>query len=310
MRKKSRSEPMTCRHGFIVAGLVILGSQLLSHDAAAIVIRHDVEDSAYVVDDADYAALVDLFDPGDCIGTLITADTLITVAHCAEELAVSELLTLQDTSYAVAAVTLHPDYDGENNDIALIRLEEKVIGVAPHSLYRESDEEGQTVAIVGRGTTATGLVGEPGGAPDGKLRRASNIVSSAEGQWLKVYFEAPGESGVTPLEGVGAAGDSGCPVFIETENGPVIAGLNSWGEGEGSIEVGQYGAWDHQTRISYYLPWIETEISNASDDSNGDQAEGEDSKTSCATLNPSTMVGWMSILLVAGCIHRFVLPRS
>ena len=33
----------------------------LAGDAQAIIIRHDASDDAYVVDDADYPALVDLF---------------------------------------------------------------------------------------------------------------------------------------------------------------------------------------------------------------------------------------------------------
>jgi hypothetical protein len=38
---------------------------LTAFDARAIVIRDDVADTEYLVDDADYPALVDLFGPGD-----------------------------------------------------------------------------------------------------------------------------------------------------------------------------------------------------------------------------------------------------
>ena len=41
--------------------------------AFAIIIRHDVDDSEYVVADTDYPELFDLYGVGDCIGTLITS---------------------------------------------------------------------------------------------------------------------------------------------------------------------------------------------------------------------------------------------
>jgi hypothetical protein len=187
--------------------------------AQAVVIRHDVDDSEYIVSDSDYPALVDLLEPGDCIGTLITEDTLLTVAHCAEELSTSDRLRVDGSQYAIAAITLHPDWDGWDNDIALIRLEDAVVGVDPYPLYKGTDEEGQTISIVGRGDTATGLDGESGAQTDGLLRRATNVVTSADSKWLEVYFEEPGEDGITELEGVGAAGDSGGPCFIETAAG-------------------------------------------------------------------------------------------
>ena len=59
-----------------------------AQDAEAIITRDDVPDASYVVPDADYPAVVDLFEPGDCIGTLITTQHLLTVAHCAEDLTV------------------------------------------------------------------------------------------------------------------------------------------------------------------------------------------------------------------------------
>ena len=158
---------------------------------------------------------------------------------------------------------MHPEYDGWENDIALIHLDEAPVGVTPYPLYAGSDESGQLISIVGRGVTATGLEGERNGVSDGQLRRATNVIASVDSQWLGIFFEAPGEENITALKGVGAAGDSGCPVFLETDDGLVIVGINSWGEGEGSIRVGQYGAWDYQTRISQFSSWIDDGIANA-----------------------------------------------
>ena len=45
-------------------------------------------------DDADFPALVDLFEPGDCIGTLIGPDYLLTVAHCAVDMSRGQALNV------------------------------------------------------------------------------------------------------------------------------------------------------------------------------------------------------------------------
>ena len=108
------------------------------------------------------------------------------------------------------------------------------------------------VTVVGRGVTATGVDGEAGGHTDGKLRRATNVVSAVNDQFLEVVFERPGEDGVTDLEGVGAAGDSGSPAFLDVDGTPDLAGLNSWGDGDRGTGIGQYGALDYQTRVSRF----------------------------------------------------------
>ena len=55
-------------------------------DARAIITRDDVPDAEYVLPDADYPELVDLFGAGDCIGTVIAPPSLLTVAHCAKDM--------------------------------------------------------------------------------------------------------------------------------------------------------------------------------------------------------------------------------
>jgi MYXO-CTERM domain-containing protein len=232
---------------------------LCAFESSAIVIRDDVNDALYVVDDADFPALVDLFEPGDCIGTLVHREFLLTVAHCAVDLTAGQTLTVSGVPHTVAEVISHPEFDDENFDIALVRFTAPVTHVEPMLVYRGADELGATVTLVGRGTTATGLVGEAGGATDGLLRQATNVVSAANDHYLEVRFESPDED-ATALEGVGAAGDSGCPVFLEEGGVRFIAGLNSYGEEVGNAGVAEYGSLDYQTRVSRYLEWIESHV--------------------------------------------------
>ncbi len=265
-------------------------------DAEAIITRDNVPDASYVVPDAEYPAVVDLFEPGDCIGTLITTQHLLTVAHCAEDLAVSATLSVDGTSYSIAQVTLHPDWNGFDNDIAIAQLESPTSGVTPHTLFAGSDEQGRTLTLVGRGPHATGLQGEPGATTDGQLRRATNLVTSANEQWLQVRFDAPQDAQVTELEGVGAAGDSGGPAFIETTAGLELAGLNSWGDPAPGGAIGQYGGTDHSTRVSYFADWIQGEISNPT-------AENEAGQ-SCSCSTSPAKYSWAALLLFAALSRR------
>lgn len=226
--------------------------------AEAIVIRHDVADAQYVVPDAAYPEVVDLISRGDCAGTLVHPSFLLTVAHCATDLAVGATLTVAGDPHAVAEVFLHPSWrDQDAYDIALVRFAAPVTGVAPVPIYRGADELGETITIVGRGDTATGLVGEGDARNDGQLRRATNVVTSVNAHFLEVAFERATESGVTALEGVGAAGDSGGPSFLEVGGVRYLAGLNSYGEEADASEVAAYGSRDYQTRVSRYLDWLD-----------------------------------------------------
>lgn len=251
---------------------------LTAPDAHAIVIRDDVPDAAYLVDDADYPALVDLFGPGDCIGTLVQQSHLLTVAHCAMDLSPGQTLPVAGIDRAIAEVILHPQWqDVDNFDIALIRFEDPVTDVEPLPIYRGTDELGATVEMVGRGVTATGLVGEAGAVDDGSLRRATNVVSGVEEHFIEITFEPPADPAVLDLEGVGAAGDSGCPVSLEVDGVRYIAGLNSFGEGPAGVGVAQYTSWDYQTRVSTYLDWLDETVGTwPSDPGPGDGDTGSD----------------------------------
>ncbi len=233
---------------------------LIQVNLTAIIIRDDLDDSDYVVNDSDYPALVDLIERGDCIGTLVHESYLLTVAHCAADLDAGDSLSVNGTEYTVAEIILHPEWNQRRDeyDIALVRFAEPVTGVTPLPIYRGGNETGSLLTLVGRGVTNTGLRGERGANDDGKLRRCTNIISSVDEHFIEIRFERPGEDGITPLEGVGAAGDSGCPAFIEIDGIYYIAGLNSWGDGPRGVRVGQYGAFDYQTRVTQYLEWLDS----------------------------------------------------
>ena len=253
---------MEMKKGSFAGALMLWFGMLAVSAAHAIIIRHDLADSDYIVPDSDYPALVDLFRPNDCIGTLVHESYLLTVAHCAADLKEGDSLQVNGVSHSVAEIIPHPRWRSRNDnfDIALVRFEEPVRGVAPLPFYRGTDELGCVITLVGRGVHATGLQGERRADSDGNLRQATNIVSAVNNHFIEIFFERAGEARVTDLEGVGASGDSGCPAFINVDGVLYIAGLNSYGEGGNGVRVGQYGSRDYQTRVSRYLDWLDSVV--------------------------------------------------
>ena len=291
----------------ILAGAALALAAAHASPAHAIIMRHDVPEADYRVDDADYPALVDLFEPGDCLGTLIRDDAVLTVAHCAVDLKRSDTLTFAGVEHGIAAIRIHPDYRGFRDDIAMVFLSEPVVGIDPVPVYRGSDEKGAVLTIVGRGIHGTGRTGERGGSDDGMLRRATNLVTAVDVQWLEVYFDAPGEPGALPLEGVGAGGDSGGPAFLDTPDGPQLAGLNSWGEGGRGGRVGEYGAKDYSTRVSRQLDWLDGELSG---NPIGPSRTGKETGCAQGGGGPGGLgLGLMAICLAAGRRLRAVSER-
>jgi len=245
--------------------------------AEAIIRRHDLEDSAYVVEASQYPAMVDLLEPGDCIATLISPTWLITAAHCAEHFVLPGTLTIAGNRFDVEAVKLPTTWQDDLDDIALIQLTEAVTEVAPIGLYTQSDEVGQTVWFVGRGDTNTGLQGQSGAGVDGKTRRASNTIVAADAWWIEFVFNSPDDSEVTELEGISGDGDSGGPALIETSEGLKIAGLSSY-QDEGNHSLGTYGVREYYTRISQYQTWIAEHMGPAdnAEANSSDSEEGAD----------------------------------
>jgi len=240
--------------GFLIA---LTALTLSPCDARAIITRHDVDDAEYIVDGADYPALVELFEPGDCLGNLVHPSYLLTVAHCATDLELGASLSIGGEARTVATITLHPRWrDGDAFDIALVGLDTPVEEIEPISLYRAEDEVGSEIELLGRGLHGTGENGESGATDDGQLRRATNTVDSVDDHFLRLTFDPPSREASTRLEGVGAGGDSGGPVFLRRNGITYLAGLNAWGD-SCDVDVAKYTAFDHQIRVSQFVAWID-----------------------------------------------------
>lgn len=249
----------------------------------AIIHRHDVDASEFVVAATDHPALVDLLSPGDCLGTLIASEWLLTAAHCAELLREDSTFEVGSQTLGMTALFLHEDYDGELHDIGLVQLDAVVSGVDTLTWYTAGDEAGQEVLFVGRGDSGTGVDGQRDAILDGLTRQATNTIEDIQGGYLRFTFHSPDEPGVTEYEGISGDGDSGGPALVATESGWSVAGLSSYQDRAGN-PLGTYGVEEFYTRVSDYDGWIESGL-------NG-ELEPDDPK-GCASAGVSPSLGWL-----------------
>lgn len=252
---------------------------LAASAASAIVIRHDIPDSAYVVPASDFPALVDL--PHESHGVLISDQWIVTAAHTTQWHPVDRVW-INGRYRSVEKVVVHPGYRSgptarptgdaapfmiemaANDDIALIKLSQPMDDVIPVEMYRSADEQDQLGMLYGKGATGNGLSGQDVySTRRGELRRAYNRVSGADGRWLTYSFDAGPEA--HPLEGATGSGDSGGPLLIEVDGKWTLAGLAAWQYVTGEIsefQPSRYGQVNYLVRISHYADWIDSTMAD------------------------------------------------
>lgn len=260
---------------------LLLALLAASSTAGAVVIRDDVDDSKYRIPASEFPALVDM--PGEGHGVLIAPQWVITAAHAVPSGSEFKQVAINGVSRGVERVVMHPGYktlpqelvdqamaSGEatlivvflasSDDIALVKLAQPVTDITPVAIYRQGDEAGRIVKIVGKGATGTGVTGhDPGGPNRTELRRAFNKITSAHDRWLCYVFDEPPSA--LPLEGVLGNGDSGGPVLTQVEGQSLLAGLASWKVVQGNVMTarpGRYGQTACNVRLGHYIGWIES----------------------------------------------------
>ena len=252
----------------IIAGLPVFA---WLPDAAAIIIRHDVNSRDHEVPSSDFPAVFFLEQRGGdriCAATMIHPRWAITAAHCAHETVLLQTLSggeafpvrVARRNRRIESVTLHPDYDANataSTDLALLRFVEAQPGpMIP--LQTGSDESDQIATLVGWGFSGWGTTGRE--FSDGRIRMAVNRIEAA-GERLQMRFDDPRlpDSNALPMEGTPGLWDSGGPALIGGPGAYRLAGV-AVGEIEGerfSEETqGQYGAIAVYERISLHLDWI------------------------------------------------------
>jgi hypothetical protein len=162
----------------------------------------------------------------------------------------------------------HPLFNGNYDettgyDVVLLRMSGPMDGGGPPPLlYGGTHEEGAQVVMVGFGSRGIGSAGQDDAyeGPSGSKAAATNVVDEVEdlveppphtgerGNWLSVTLRHENE-GAGRLDGLLGSGDSGGSLWMRTQSGWAVIGVNAAG-GE------RYGDSSYFARVSGLRPWL------------------------------------------------------
>ncbi|NVB83502.1 MAG: trypsin-like serine protease [Kofleriaceae bacterium] len=266
------------------------------------------ETDQYIVGGSDVAAgdwpdaVVVLGNKGSCSGTLIAPDVVLTAGHCSKIEPTQIIANTIDYAHAggvrvnVAKTIAYPNWES-TYDVSVIVLASPITNVTPRNVatsctFNKFKKETQ-VHLVGFGATDM-----QGTAANSHLREAMAAVtdptcSGGNGCNSRV---APG--GEFVAGGTGNAdscfGDSGGPVYLDTEMGTVLVGAVSRGVDNSSTPCGGGGIYVRTDKI---IDWLEStaERTIAKDDCVGGSTEdggtGSDSDGNSGEQYAGTDVG-------------------
>jgi hypothetical protein len=196
-----------------------------------------------------------------CTATAIARVLLLTAAHCVQPGAEYKLADVTDPGAPrlkpIAHIARDPQFEMKKllghvatADVALVKLVQPlppdVAAVALDEGTRPA-AAGDAFVVVGYGVTVRGD-GRTGGTV-----RAATLVATGEPNTLQLRLFDPRTKGMMP--GLGAcAGDSGAPVFRETDGQLAMVGVVSWATGP-KLSAG-CGGLTGVTPLVRYRDWI------------------------------------------------------
>jgi len=205
-------------------------------------------------------------------GTLISDNWVLTAGHNVDS-ADSLSFSIGGQDYSASSWIAHPGWDGDlmaGYDIALVQLDAPVANIAPAERYSGFEEMGAIATSVGYGKSGDGLSGAVSSA--GTRRAGQNVIDmvtqESGGRVLLSDFDNPldftdnklGSAFALENEYLIAPGDSGGGLFIDTEFGPMLAGVHSFGSATDGLVNSDYGDVSGHIRVSAFNDWIDSII--------------------------------------------------
>ena len=191
-----------------------------------------------------------------CTATLIEEKTLLSAGHCFQgkyrkpkEIYVN--FRSGREKIAVSEIIVHPQYSewlGKvDNDVAVLKLE-RASSITPEELAMDAPEINSEVLFVGYGRTDT----PQKSSHNGTRRRGNNLINKIERN--KIHFPRPGSSSMSQV----CKGDSGGPVFAESDMGLVQVGIVSGSTDKASRKTCNVTA--YAARVDFFYDWIMDQI--------------------------------------------------
>ena len=180
-------------------------------------------------------ALVHIGTGGYCSGTVMSAHTVLTAAHC---LGPDMSVTIDGQTIQVVDTLRHPDYrSAPYNDLALLFFEQDLPGPYVYKVYDAA-----------KATECGGLLAQGWG----KSETSAVDLNESDYRVVKENIKTLYTKQLSP--GGICFGDSGGPLYAFVGIETMIAGVTSTTYTQDCLVGG-----DH-VRLSYYVPWLEENI--------------------------------------------------
>ena len=217
---------------------------------------------------------------GQCSGTLIASNMVLTAGHCIPENANERQdFEAEGRSYSASRAVVHPAYNS-GVDLAVMALNQHVAGISPVEINRTTPQVGQMLTLVGYGATGSAQNGHDGSFGVKHVGTTPiDEVTPIEVNW---NFDHASESNTAP-------GDSGGAAFLNVGGALVLAGVTSGG----ATDDAGLGDTSFDIRVDAFADWIDGIVAGGSGTEDPNSPIPPDPTPNPGPQDPDDPGGWV-----------------